>query len=126
MIGMLQQELLPKESVMQDPMLQFFEYRHLPADLQNVSSHFCVVAEWMCLHLPRNPERTVSLRKLLEAKDCAVRAQLYKDDDKQVSINPYGRCPTCGAPGLQRERGLNGNDICEKGHHYPSKDAVKD
>ena len=27
--------------------------------------------------LPRNPERTVALRKLLEAKDCAVRAVLY-------------------------------------------------
>jgi hypothetical protein len=29
-------------------------------------------------HLPRNPERTVALRKLLEAKDCAVRAALWK------------------------------------------------
>ena len=27
---------------------------------------------------PRNPERTVALRKLLEAKDCAVRARLFK------------------------------------------------
>ena len=26
--------------------------------------------------LPRNAERTVALRKLLEAKDCAVRASL--------------------------------------------------
>ena len=26
--------------------------------------------------LPRNPERTVALRKLLEAKDAAVRAKL--------------------------------------------------
>jgi hypothetical protein len=29
--------------------------------------------------LPRNPERTTALRKLLEAKDCAVRASIYKD-----------------------------------------------
>jgi hypothetical protein len=28
--------------------------------------------------LPRNPERTAALRKLLEAKDAAVRARLYK------------------------------------------------
>jgi len=28
--------------------------------------------------LPQNPERTVALRKLLEATDCAVRALLYK------------------------------------------------
>jgi len=27
--------------------------------------------------LPRNPERTVALRKLLEAKDAAVRAALF-------------------------------------------------
>jgi hypothetical protein len=29
--------------------------------------------------LPRNPERTVALRKLLEAKDAAVRAKLAKE-----------------------------------------------
>ena len=28
--------------------------------------------------LPSNPERTVALRKLLEAKDCAVRALIYR------------------------------------------------
>jgi hypothetical protein len=28
--------------------------------------------------LPSNPERTMVLRKLLEAKDCAVRAKLFK------------------------------------------------
>jgi hypothetical protein len=30
--------------------------------------------------LPRNPERSAGLRKLLEAKDCAVRAQLFVDN----------------------------------------------
>ena len=29
--------------------------------------------------LPMNPERTVTLRKLLEAKDAAVRTVLYQD-----------------------------------------------
>jgi hypothetical protein len=29
--------------------------------------------------LPRNPERTVALRKLLEAKDAAVRAKLFRE-----------------------------------------------
>lgn len=28
--------------------------------------------------LPRDPERTVALRRLLEAKDCAVRAVIFK------------------------------------------------
>jgi len=61
-----------------EPMLQFFEYEHLPKDLQIVSSSFHEIANWIVNELPRNPERTAALRKLLEAKDCAVRAKLYK------------------------------------------------
>lgn len=64
---------------MSDPMLQFFAFDHLPAELQVVSGKFCDVAHHIVAVLPRNPERTVALRKLLEAKDCAVRAKLYKD-----------------------------------------------
>jgi len=30
--------------------------------------------------LPRNQERTVALRKLLEAKDCAVRAAVFRGE----------------------------------------------
>lgn len=37
---------------------------------------------------------------------------------------PYGYCPKCGAPGQQRERRPNGNDICEKGCTYPSRAAI--
>lgn len=36
----------------------------------------------------------------------------------------YGFCPICGAKGHSRERRPNGNDKCEAGHTYPSKDAV--
>ena len=60
-----------------EPMLQFFEYGHLREDLRTVSKPFGDMAKWMCETLPRNPERIVALRKLLEAKDCAVRARLY-------------------------------------------------
>lgn len=62
-----------------EPMLQFFQFAHLPAHLQEVSKPFCVLAEQIVDNLPRNPERSVALRKLLEAKDCAVRAHLYKE-----------------------------------------------
>jgi hypothetical protein len=65
---------------MKDRLLQFFEYAHLPERLQSVSRPFCVLAHEIAGSVPANPERTVALRKLLEAKDCAVRAQLYKDD----------------------------------------------
>lgn len=61
-----------------EPMLQFFAYAHLPAHLQVISKPFGELAEHMVNTLPKNPERSAGLRKLLEAKDCAVRAQLYK------------------------------------------------
>ena len=61
-----------------DRMLQFFTYEHLPAHLQLVSRPFCNLAAHICDTLPINPERTIALRKLLEAKDCAVRALLFK------------------------------------------------
>ena len=65
---------------MTEPILQFFAWSHLPPHLQEVSSLFGSLAEEIVAKLPRNPERTVALRKLLEAKDAAVRARLYRDE----------------------------------------------
>ncbi len=78
---------------MNDRMLQFFGYEHLPPHLQAISKPFHDLAWALVMGdnvpesgtvtiggpLPSNPERTVALRKLLEAKDCAVRALLYKE-----------------------------------------------
>lgn len=61
-----------------EPLIQFFEYKHLPTELQVLSQPFCALAHHLVEALPRNPERTTALRKLLEAKDCAVRARLFK------------------------------------------------
>lgn len=61
-----------------EPMLQFFGYKHLPANLAEVSELFHDLSQEIVAGLPRNPERTVALRKLLEAKDCAVRSLIYK------------------------------------------------
>jgi hypothetical protein len=72
--------------------LQFFKYDHLPVKLREVSKPFCDLAHAIVFGdnipesgtvtfgsaLPQNPERTVALRKLLEAKDCAVRALLFE------------------------------------------------
>ncbi|MHC2534181.1 hypothetical protein [Bradyrhizobium diazoefficiens] len=63
-----------------EPMLQFFAYSHLKPELQPTSAKFAEIAEWVASLLPRNPERTACLRKLMEAKDCAVRAAIYKED----------------------------------------------
>jgi len=60
-----------------DFLLQFFKYTHLPEHLQEVSEPFGKLAE-LISQLPMNPERSAALRKLLEAKDCAVRAKLAK------------------------------------------------
>jgi hypothetical protein len=61
-----------------EPMMQFFAYGHLPTHLQDVSKPFGDLARLMVDTLPRNPERSAGLRKLLEAKDCLVRAKLYR------------------------------------------------
>lgn len=65
-------------AITQEPILQFFKWEHLPEVLQNISRPFGLLALQMFVNVPRNPERTTALRKLLEAKDCAVRAYIYK------------------------------------------------
>ena len=60
-----------------DRMMQFFVFSHLPKALQDASEPFCRLAEQIVEKYPSNPERTVCLRKLLEAKDAAVRTLLY-------------------------------------------------
>jgi hypothetical protein len=62
----------------QEHILQFFSYAHLPPHLAEVSRPFGDLAQMIVDELPRNPERTVALRKLLEAKDAAVRALVAK------------------------------------------------
>lgn len=59
-----------------EPLEKFFAFEHLPAHLRAVSQPFGELAAHVIKTLPRNAERTVALRKLLEAKDCAVRALL--------------------------------------------------
>jgi hypothetical protein len=62
-----------------EPILQFFSFDHLSPDLQAVSRHFKRLAEIIAEGLPRNQERAMALRKLLEAKDCAIRAVLFHE-----------------------------------------------
>lgn len=75
-----------------EPILQYFAHSHLPPHLAMVSRPFYQLAIAIVYGdnvpesgpvtfggpLPRNPERSVALRKLLEAKDAAVRAALTK------------------------------------------------
>lgn len=56
--------------------LKYFEYKHLPEKLQKVSYPVGHLAVLMDELLPEGPEKEAGLRKLLEAKDCFVRAVL--------------------------------------------------
>ena len=64
------------EQISTDSILRYFHYAHLPEQLQGASKPFCDLARHIIETCPRNPERTVALRKLLEAKDAAVRANV--------------------------------------------------
>ena len=58
--------------------VEYFEYKHLPEHLQVVSKPFGELANAMNENLDDGPEKSAGLRKLLEAKDCMVRASLDK------------------------------------------------
>ena len=60
--------------------MQFFSYAHLPEHLQAMSRQFSELAEHVHETVSRNPERSTALRKLLEAKDAAVRALIFKSE----------------------------------------------
>lgn len=62
-------------------MLRWFDYDHLPAAVQSASRPFGDLAQHLMNELPPGPEKTTCLRKLLEAKDCAVRAALEPRKD---------------------------------------------
>jgi hypothetical protein len=70
------QETFTAEQLRDDPILRFFHFKHLPPYLTVVSKPFAELARVLIDTLPRNAERSAALRKLLEAKDCAVRASL--------------------------------------------------
>ena len=59
-------------------LLRYFKYDHLPSQLQAVSKPFCELAEQIAGAGTIGPETTTGLRKLLEAKDCIVRAHLHE------------------------------------------------
>lgn len=61
---------------MMNDIIKYFEYEHLPSNLKEVSKELCELARKLDNELPNCTEKSVGLRKLLEAKDCFVRAKL--------------------------------------------------
>ncbi len=60
--------------IVTDPILRFFAYAHLPIGLRVVAVPFSHTAACVVRLCPRNPERTVALRGLLDARYSALRA----------------------------------------------------
>ena len=58
-----------------EAILRHFSYEHLPPKLAEISKPMCELAYSMASKL-EGPELTAGLRRLLEAKDCFVRAAL--------------------------------------------------
>ena len=56
--------------------MSYFDYEHLPAKLQEVSKPFGELAREMDETIESSDEKSAGMRKLLEAKDCMVRAAL--------------------------------------------------
>lgn len=61
---------------MHHPTTQYFRYEHLPEKLQEISKPLCELAELMDKELLPSVEKDAGMRKLLEAKECFVRANL--------------------------------------------------
>ena len=61
---------------MASPIMKYFEWKHLPEQLQEISKPIGELAEKMDNNLPDGAEKSAGLRKLLEAKDCLVRANI--------------------------------------------------
>jgi len=61
---------------MSSPIMKYFAYGHLPDKLRPVSKAIYDLAATMEINIPDSAEKSAGLRKLLEAKDCFVRAAL--------------------------------------------------
>jgi hypothetical protein len=69
-------DALVNPPVAQSTLLQYFNYEHLPEHLKFVSAPICELAKLLDEELQDSPEKSAGMRKLLEAKDCFVRARL--------------------------------------------------
>lgn len=65
---------------MKSSIMRHFAYDHLPTDLRATSMLCNDMAKVMNAQLPDCAEKSAGLRKLLEAKDCFVRAVIEGRD----------------------------------------------
>lgn len=66
--------VIPDDKGTGERMMKWLSTEHLPEELQTIVYQYRGLGEYICNAIPAGPERTVALRKLVESKDCAVRA----------------------------------------------------
>ena len=76
-----------------------------------------------CVELPKI-DLGQAIRVSPEEKHALTDNALIHHGNGDKFTNHYGHCPGCGAPGVNRERRINGNDICSNGHKYPSSNSI--
>lgn len=69
-----------EKEIKMDKRLILFKFDHLKGDLRDASKLFYDLAQKLVSEIPDNVERSAGLRKLLESKDCIVRAVAFKDE----------------------------------------------
>lgn len=75
--------ILPSDFGTGERMMKWLNYEHLAPELQGLVKHFNILGTIICDTIPAGPERTVALRKLVESKDCAVRAVIEGMEPKK-------------------------------------------
>lgn len=63
-------------------LLKWLRHEHLPPHLQEVVRPIDALAQEMDDWLSEGPEKTAGMRKLIEAKDCFVRARIEQDEER--------------------------------------------
>ena len=90
---------------MPNPILKHFAYHHLPPHLQDVSKPLGDLARLMESTLPDCAEKSAGLRKLLEAKDCFVRAAL---DSSPRQLDPDANTRRASLADINMIRAMGG------------------
>lgn len=72
---------------------RFFEFNHLPEPLLNVAISCAALKDNILDLIEDDPELTVGLRKLLEAKDCFVRAAVAQENRRKTNLNEGAPLP---------------------------------
>ena len=86
-------------------MMRWFEYEHLPHPLRGYSEMCAMLALWMDDHLAEGAEKTAGMRKLLEAKDCFVRAKLEADSPMESASGCSHKPGECSHNSFQISQG---------------------